>query len=157
MSRKLDMQRFIRHFREVTGKTEIDMKEVANMAGEMGWILPEPLSPLDRLAQEFSRAAREETLTDGKTGRPYRVNHAITGGNGQATFWVEIDTAPRKHMLKSSMQRREQTVGDMYQITLDLEHWNRVHPTDAPITAETDLTFDVELRKHASEDDEQTG
>lgn len=157
MAKHQDMQRFIRHYREVTGKTEIDMKEVAKMASENGWPLPVPLTPLERLAQEFSRAAREETETDGETGRPYRVNHAITGGKGQATFWIEIDSAPRKHMAKSAMQRREQTVGDIYQIVLDLEHWNRVHPTEPAITTETDLTMDVELRKHVSQDEEKTG
>lgn len=152
-TRHQDMQRFIRHFREVTGKTEIDMKEVAKMAAEKGWPLPPPLTPLERLAQEFSRAAREETRTDGKTGRPYRVNHAITGGRGQTTFWVEIETAPRKHMQKSAMQRREQTVGDIYQIVLDLDHWNRMHPAEKPIITQTDLTMDVELRKHVSDDE----
>lgn len=150
------MQAFIRHYREKTGKTEIDMKEVANAAHAAGWILPQPQDPLDVLAHEFSRAAREETRTDGKTGMPYRVNHAVTGGKKQATFWIEIETAPRKHMLKSSQQRREQDIGGIYQHVLDLEHWSRVHPTEDPITTETDFTFDVELRKHVSKD-EQTG
>jgi hypothetical protein len=58
-------------------------------------------------------------------------------------FWVDIDLAPRKHMAKSARDRREQVVGDMVQLTLDLNHWNRVNPDEVPIIAETDITPDV--------------
>lgn len=154
MTKHQQMQAFIRHYREMTGKTEIDMKEVAKMAAEKGWKMPKPADPIDLLAQEFSAAAREETRIDSKTANPYRVNHAVN--QGQRTFWIEIEGAPRKHMHKSATQRREQAVGDIFQIVLDLEHWNRVHDGDEPIKIETDLTFDVDLRKHVS-DDEKTG
>jgi hypothetical protein len=148
------MQSFIRHYREVTGKVEIDMKEVAAEAHRMGWKLPKPQDPMDLLAKEFSQAAREETRIDSKTARPYRVNHAVN--LGQQTFWIEIDTAPRKHMHKAATQRREQSVGELYQVVLDLDHWNSVHPKEEPIKVETDLTFDIDLRKNVS-DDEKTG
>lgn len=151
---KLKMQRFIRHFREVTGKTEIDMKEVALAAIKMGWKLPKVPTQEEILSKQFSEAAREETRIDGKTGKPYRVNHAVN--LGQQTFWIEIETAKRKHMHKAATQKREQSVGELYQVVLDLDHWNRVHPKEEPITVQTDLTLDIELRKHVSED-EQTG
>jgi hypothetical protein len=153
-TKKQKMQSFIRHFREVTGKVEIDMKEVAAEAIKMGWKPPRPQLPFELLAKEFSEAAREETRIDSKTAKPYRVNHAVN--LGQQTFWVEIETAPRKHMHKAAMQKREQSVGELYQVVLDLDHWNRVHPAEEPIKAETDLTLDIELRKHVSED-EKTG
>ncbi len=148
------MQAFIRFFQEKTGNPEIDMKDVAAEAIKMGWELPQPKTPEEILAHEFSRAARELTEQDGKTGRPYRVYHAIS--QGQGTFWVEIDSAPRKHMAKAVTQRREQSVGDIYQAVLDLDHWNRVHSNQEPIPYETDFTMDIELRKNVQED-EQSG
>ncbi len=151
------MQALIRHYKETTGKKEIEMPEVAAFAASLGWALPQPLTPLERLAKEFSSAAREEIRRDGKTGRAYRVNHAITGGKGQATFWVDIDEAPRNHMHKSLVQRREQMVGDGLQLSLDQDHWNRVNPKDEPIELPLDLTPDVEWRKNVSNEDEQTG
>ena len=154
MTKHQQMQAFIRHYLQTTGKTEIDMKDVAAAAIKMGWVLPEPKTPEEVLAHEFSRAARELTERDGKTGRPYRVYHAIA--QGQGTFWVEINSAPRKHMAKAVTQRREQSVGDIYQAVLDLDHWNRVHPGEQPIPFETDFTMDIELRKNVQED-EQSG
>jgi hypothetical protein len=112
-----------------------------------GWPPPAPISPAERLAKEFSQAAREETRQDGKTGQPYRVYHAVKlDGHGQGVFWVDIDEAPRKHMVKSVFARREQVVGDMVQLTLDLDHWNRVNPKEQPIILKKDLTPDVNER-----------
>lgn len=139
-----EMQFIIRQWKEATGKTEIVMSEVAAYAISMGWPAPAPITPEERLAKEFAQAAREETRQDEKTGHPYRVYHAVKmDGAGQGVFWVDIDEAPRKHMVKSAWARREQVVGDMVQLTLDLAHWNRVNPSEVPIVAETDITPDV--------------
>jgi hypothetical protein len=143
-----EMQYIIRQWKEATGKHEIDMHEVAAFAHKMGWPLPPPITPLERLAKEFSQAAREETRQDEKTGQPYRVYHAFTpdGKGSQGMLWIDIDEAPRKIMVKSTVMRREQVVGDMVQLYLDLEHWNRTHPKDKPIVLETDVTPDVQER-----------
>jgi len=142
-----EMQFLIKEWKKVTGKTEIDMHEVAAYAHSKGWPMPPPISGLERLAKEFSQAAREETRPDGKTGQEYRVYHAVKmDGKAQAVFWVDIDEAPRKHMVKSAYARREQVVGDMVQLTLDLAHWNRVNPKEEPIVLETDVTADVQER-----------
>ncbi len=117
-----------------------------------GWPAPDPISPEERLAKEFAQAAREETKQDSETGQPYRVYHAVkVDGKGQGFFWVNIDEAPRKHMIKSAFARREQVVGDMLQLTLDLAHWSRVNPSEEPITVETDITPDVNERLAADE------
>ncbi len=147
MTKQKERQYIIREWIKSTGKTEIDMHEVAAFAHSRGWPLPPAISGLDRLAKEFSDAAREATLEDSETGQPYRVYHAVKpNGKGQAVFWVDIDVAPRKHMVKSAYARREQVVGDMFQLTLDLAHWSRVNPDEEPITAETDITPDVNER-----------
>lgn len=155
MSKLRDMQGIIRHFKEVTGKREVDMREVAAWAVKRGMKLPKPVDPLDRLAEQFSRAAREETKRDPRTGRPYRVNHAVTHLQTKFTFWIDIDEAPRKYMQKSLVQRREQTIGDIVQLTFDAEHWNNAHPAEDPIVIETDFTPDVEWRKNVPVVDEK--
>jgi hypothetical protein len=142
-----EMQFIIREWKNSTGNTEIDMHKVAEYAVAKGWPIPPPLTGIERLAKEFSQAAREETRQDGKTGQPYRVYHSVKlDGHGQRGFWVDIDEAPRKHMVKSAFDRREQVIGDMVQLTLDLDHWNRKNPNEIPITAEVDLRPDVNER-----------
>ncbi|WP_206605438.1 hypothetical protein [Rhodoblastus acidophilus] len=150
------MQRLIRAYRDETGKREIDMKEVAKWAVGKGWPLPTPKSPIDILAQNFSEAAREETRRDTKTGRPYRANHSfsVTQGNQQLHLWIDIDEADRGPMLKSAVTRREQMVGDGLQLTLDLMHWNSINPDKPPIELPMDLTFDIELRLSAPDEDD---
>lgn len=141
------MQFIIRQWKEATGKIEIDMHEVADYAASKGWPIPPPVSGIDRLAKEFSQAAREETRQDSHTGKSYRVYHAFTpGANAQGTLWVDIDEAPRKYMLKSAVMRREQMVGDAVQLTLDLDHWNSVNPKEEPIKLPLDFTDDVQWR-----------
>ena len=128
------------------------MHEVAAYAIKVhNWPSPLPISAEERLAKEFSQAAREATRQDGKTGQEYRVYHAVKSDiQGQGVFWVDIDEAPRKHMVKSTYARREQVVGDMVQLTLDLAHWNRVNPDELPIVLETDVTPDVNERLASS-------
>lgn len=141
------MQHIIEDWQHETGNEEIDMKAVALYAMSKGWPSPAPLTPEERLAKEFSQAAREATKKDEVTGEDYRVYHAVKmDGQGQGVFWVNIDTAPRKHMVKSAFARREQAVGDMVQLTLDLNHWNRINPTEESILAEGDLSPDIAER-----------
>lgn len=152
------LQKIIRRYRDETGETEINMHKVAEFAVRMGWPLPKPADPVDLLAQEFAHAAREEIRYDSVTKRPYRANHAVKvkQGDQQTTFWVDIDEAPRKHMVKSFVMRREQIVDDAVQLTFDAEHWNRIHPSEDPILIDADLTDDVQWRINApSEEDEK--
>lgn len=157
MTKNQEIQRIIKLYRDRTGESQIDMhKVVAFAVKELGYPLPEPVQPIDILAKKFSVAAREETNIDAKTGRPYRVNHAVTEWQGgkQLTFWIDIDRAPRKLVVKSFMRRREQMVGDAYQLTLDLDHWNSINPQEEPVFIPLDLTEDVEERKNAPPMDE---
>jgi hypothetical protein len=157
MSKRQDMQRFIRHYKEATGEREIDMHKVAEYAKTMGWKMPMPPSDIDLLAKQFTEAAREETDYDNKTGRPYRVYHAIPQNSGQLNLFVYVDIqdATRNQMLKSTVKRREQMVSDGVQLTFDLEHWNRINPSEEPIVLPMDLTPDIEWRKNAEDDDDK--
>ena len=60
MSKIAEMQKFIRHWKDVTGETEIDMIEVAKLALKMGWDAPPAISREERLANS-SRAQRART------------------------------------------------------------------------------------------------
>ncbi|GMV50463.1 MAG: hypothetical protein AMXMBFR67_20060 [Nitrospira sp.] len=144
------MQRFIRYYKEHMGVSEVDMREVARFAEKNGWTMPEPVSPIDRLARQFTNAAREEVRYDKKTGRPYRANHAIKdqkkAGGEQTYLWIDIDEASRPKMLKSLVLRREQMVGDAYHLKLDQDHWNSIHPDEDQIDLPLDFKDDVNWR-----------
>ena len=149
-TKRKEMQRFIRLYKEETGIKEIDMHKVAKFAVKKGWSLPKPQDPLTLLAKQFSGAAREEIRKDITTGNPYRANHALSvkQGSEQFTLWIDIDEAPRKPMLKSLINRREQMVGDGLHLTLDADHWNGIHPEEEPIELPLDFTDDIEWRKN---------
>jgi hypothetical protein len=155
MSKKHEMQRLIRTYKDETGNRVVDMKEVAKWSVGKGWPLPTPRNPIDILAQNFAEAAREETRRDTKTGRPYRANHSfsVAQGGQQLHLWIDIDEADRGPMLKSAVTRREQMVGDGLHLTLDLMHWNSINPEKKPIELPMDLTFDIELRLNAPDED----
>lgn len=151
------LQRLIQHYREETGNESVDMHEVAKFAADRGYPLPKPKSALDRLAEEFSSAAREEVRHDKVTGQPYRANLAVVQwANGhQFTLWHDIDVAPRKVAQQAFVQRREQMVGDAVQLTLDVNHWNRINEEDEPIVMPLDFTDDVDWRLNAPDRDDK--
>lgn len=156
MSTKInEKQRLIRRYKDETGETDIDMKEVAKFALRVGWQMPKPKSPLDMLAKQLANAARQEMRQDDSTGRPYRANHSIPHKQGNETMflWIDIDdkATTRKKMQKSLTLRREQMVGDGLQLTYDADHWNASHPDEDPIQLEMDLSFDIEIRKYAAD------
>jgi hypothetical protein len=155
-TRKQEMQHIIRMYRAKTGETSVNMKEVADYAIKQGWPLPKPKSAVERLAEQFSAAAREEYRTDTATGHPYRAYMAVTErhGDSQLTLWTDSDQAPRHIAHKSVVQRREQVIGDVVHIKLDADHWNRMHPNEEPITVPLDFGDDVDWRLNAPPDDE---
>jgi hypothetical protein len=148
-----EMQRFIRHYKQVKSVTEIDMKEVAKFAEDMGWPLPKPQNPLELLAKEFSAAAREEVRHDKETKRPYKANLAITTrqGDQQMTFWIDTDEAPRHRMVKALHLYREQMVGEAVIGTNTADHWNRKNPKEEPLLFDTDLSYDTQWRLNGEE------
>lgn len=156
VSKRQERQRFIRHYKDVTGEREIDMHKVAEFAKTMGWKMPVPPSDVDLLANQFADDAQAERKFDQKTGKPYRVYHALPVSSGQTNLfvYVDIDEATRNQMWRSAVNRREQMVSDGYNLTLDLDHWNSVNPEDEPIALPMDLTLDVEIRKAADGEDD---
>ena len=161
MTKAEEIQALARLYKGETGATDIDIADLVEWAvTTMGWPLPVPATPKDRLTQTFKRALREEVRHDGKTGRPYRANHAVpVGESAQGTLWrwVDIDTAPRKQVHKSLVLRREQMVDDGVQLSLDMDHWNSTHPNELPIEIVFDFEDDVEWRKAALDEQAEAG
>jgi hypothetical protein len=156
MSKRQERQRFIRFYKEQTGATEIDMHEVARFAKKMGWDMPKPQSDVDMLAKLFTDDAQAEREVDKESGLPYRVYHAIPAVSQPSLFvYVDIHDAKRPQMLRSAVNRREQMVSDGYQLTLDLEQWNRLNPEEEPIKLTMDLDMDIAIRIAAQGDDDE--
>lgn len=151
MKKAVLQQRLRRQYQEETGTTGlVTTKEVAQWAVLRGYVKkPEPVDPIDRLADEFARSWRQEMRHDKDTGQPYRANHAVTetASGKTLTLWGDIDDAPRVFVHKSFIQRREQIVGDCLQLTLDKDHFNAAHSSDEPIVIPLDFTEDVDERK----------
>jgi len=105
--------------------------------------------PLATLAEVMAGALRQEYAID-EAGRRYRVNHAvrITKGGVQYTFWAIMKDAPREHMQKAFIQRREQIVGDCVQLATDVEAYNAMNEEQSPIQMLLDFRDDVEERRY---------
>lgn len=150
------LQDFVRFYKEKYGVISADMKDVAAEAEKMGWKMPNPKTPLDLLAAQFSDSQREEIRKDEETGRPYRANLAVSTwhGNTQSVLWTDIDVATRPIAHKSLSQYRDQMVGEAVKMTLTADHWNRKNPTEQPITMQLDFGPDVEWELNAPQDDQ---
>jgi hypothetical protein len=159
MSKNQELQKIIRLYREETGRSELDLHEVARFALGKGWPMPQPKNPIDLLASQIRDAARQEVRKDRTSGRPYRAYHAVPAldQKGQGTFyWIDMDdpAITFSSMKKSIVRRREQMVDDGVQLSLDLDHWNSIRPADEYLTFETDFGPDIEWRKNAMDDDD---
>lgn len=152
MSRQKDLLGALHYYRQRTGKKDVDMAEVAKFAVDvLKMTLSKPVDPIERLARDLSKAAREETRVDKATGRPYRANHMFIDNSGQH-LWLDVDDeAPRPKMQMAVRMRREQMVGDALQLSNDAEHWNSIHPADEPLQLVLDFTSDVAERRALSE------
>jgi hypothetical protein len=156
---KQERQRFYRYYKLQTGVTEVNLHDVALFAKKMGWPLPIPADPIELLAKQFAEALREEVRHDKATKRAYKANLTITrraaGDGRQLTLWVDVDEAPRQHMVKALTNYREQMVGEAVIGTNTADHWNRINPSQEPLVFIADLTDDVQWRLNAPDEDER--
>ena len=102
----------------------------------------------NRLADDMSRAMREEYFTDAR-GRQVRAKHAARTSNNpkQLPLWDDIRTASQAHMQISFRQRREQIVGDCHQLKIDVDFFNEQRQPATPIQLVLDFTRDVQERE----------
>lgn len=102
----------------------------------------------NRLADDMSRAMRDEHI-EGSHGHRVRAKHAARwGDNGQQPpLWDDIRSASPEHMQIAFRQRREQIVGDCYQLKVDVDFFNEKRRPRTPIQLTLDFTRDVQERE----------
>jgi len=135
-------------YKQQTGERAVAPREFAQWLAERGWDMPIPEDPVDLLAKKVQAALREETRRDTTSGLPYKVNLTFIPETGQGSFLVDVDEAERHVVLKCLIQRREQTVGDVYQMELIKDHWNNTHPNEEAIQLPLDYEPDVQWKKN---------
>jgi len=99
---------------------------------------------IGRLAEDLSRALREEYYTDPQ-GRSVRTKHAarIKKDGENLSFWDDIRTAERPHMEMAFQQRRQGIVGDCRQLKTDADSFNQNANSGPPIQLIFDFTDDL--------------
>ncbi|HZW11892.1 MAG TPA: hypothetical protein VFF81_01705 [Noviherbaspirillum sp.] len=136
-----------RYQTEMGGDGLIDPHEVAAWAYRNGLHKPNLKTVIDAIAADISQVFREEYRTD-ELGQRYRAKHAVRSKQGTKTMslWADMDDerAPREHFVRSFAQRRQQIVGDCFQLKTDVDVYNAKDPSQQPIQIPLDFTYDVE-------------
>lgn len=105
----------------------VDVHDLAGWALDNKLYQPNMRDEIQLAANTFSRHFREELRADPK-GRSYRAKHAVRESiNGkQLTFWADLDDpdVPVEHFHKAFSQRRQQIVGDCFQLKTDVDVCN---------------------------------
>lgn len=88
---------------------------------------------------------REDYETDPQ-GRRVRTKHAVTvkRSGKSVTRWGDKRTAGRNFVESALQQRRNQIVGDCFQLKMDKDNFNDYHNDGEPIQIPLDFTPDVE-------------
>ncbi len=125
----------------------VDPHEIAAWAYSEGLMKANPKTILDAIAADIAQVFREEHRVD-KFGRRYRVMHAAKQkiGEKQISLWADMDdkSVPREHFVKSFSQRRQQVVGDCFQLKTDVDVYNDKNKDCERIPLILDFTQDVE-------------
>jgi hypothetical protein len=152
------LQRLWRRYENEHDRLPASAREVVEWAVARELLRLPDIDPYDVLAGEMSTALREEFATDDK-GRKYRVNHAVrvTKSGVQTTFWAIMGFAPRDHMQRAFTQRRNQVIGDCFQLKVDVDVYNKLNADQPPLPLILDFTDDVKEREFWDDDDEGGG
>ncbi|GAB3495532.1 hypothetical protein GCM10027399_17700 [Curvibacter fontanus] len=139
---------YIERYQEEVGRDGLlDPHAVAEWAYQRGLHKPSIRTVVDAIASDISQFFREEFRTS-ENGQRYRAKHAVRFKKGEKSMslWADIDDdkAPRDHFVKSFAQRRQQIVGDCYQLKTDVDVYNFKCANQQPIQVPLDFTLDVE-------------
>ena len=119
-------------------------RQLAAFALERGLYEPHQGRLLSIVADEFSRAMREQYIKDpqGRSVRAKHVARLVVEGE-QKRLWDSIDTAGPEFMQAALQQRRHQIVGDGKQLKTDTdsynENWNSAADIQMSFNFEADL------------------
>lgn len=136
-----------RYQTEVGGDGLLDPHLVAEWAYKNGLHKPNIRTIVDAIAADISQVFREEYRTD-ENGQRYRAKHAVRSKqDGKSmSLWADMDDAraPRDHFVRSFAQRRQQIVGDCFQLKTDADVYNAKDPSQKPVQIPLDFTYDIE-------------
>lgn len=136
-----------RYKQEVGNDALLDAHSLAEWAYKNGLHKPTVRTVIDAIAADIAQVFREEYRTS-EFGQRYRAKHATTQKNGSKTFslWADLDDplAPHEHFLKSFAQRRQQIVGDCFQLKTDADVYNDHRKPTELIQIVLDFALDVE-------------
>jgi hypothetical protein len=125
----------------------LDPHAVAEWAYQHGLHKPSVRTVVDAIASDIAQYFREEYRTS-ERGQRYRAKHAVRFKQGDRTMslWADMDDSktPRNHFVRSFAQRRQQIVGDCYQLKTDVDVYNEKDPSQQPIQVPLDFALDVE-------------
>lgn len=136
-----------RYKAEVGNDGLVDPHDLAAWAYKNGLHKPNLKTVINAIAADIAQVFREEYRTD-QFGRRYRAKHATTKkqGNKTLSLWGDIDdpNAPHEHFVRSFGQRRQQIVGDCFQLKTDVDVYNDNRRPAEPVQFILDFTLDVE-------------
>lgn len=123
---------------------ETTARDIARWAITTLRVKPRPDSAERQLADELSRAMREEYKTDPQ-GRRVRAKHVARRKRQgkQLSLWADMSTASVGHMKIAFQQRRQQIVGDCHQLQLDVDSFNENRNAAEPIQIAFDFRNDL--------------
>jgi hypothetical protein len=128
------MQQIFDRYRKDVHDAPTALDDVYDWATRSKLWEPSEESKRAQFKEDMAQALREEYRTD-KAGRRYRAKHAVRHmfKGRQMSFWGDIDTDPRDYMVIAFQQRRRRIAGEVHQLKVDVDHYNDVHPGEAPI------------------------
>lgn len=139
-----------------TGDVGVDRHAYADWLIKKGLRPPPAPTERDLMARAVRRALKNEMRTDEETGLPYHAWQCVPVGKdrrtGQMVFvFVDTDKATREEMEKAIVLRVNSMVDDGVRLTYDIEHWNRVNPSEMALDVQPnlDLRDQVEWRRNA--------
>jgi len=122
------MQKRADQYLKETGSTVFTTRDLAGWAIKNKFWEPHPSILVKQCAEEFSKALREQYMTDPR-GRRVRAKHVamVEQGKKQIPLWADIRTASKDHMERAFQLRRQQVVGDCRQLKNDLDSYNQYY------------------------------
>jgi hypothetical protein len=111
---------------------------------------PQRATLIEKCASELGRAMGEEYSRDPQ-GRWVRakVPARVKENGKQRWLWDDPRTATRDHMARSSATRRQQILGEAWQLKVDVDSFNENRSQERPIRMVWDFTNDLAERELA--------
>ena len=108
---------------------------------------PQRATLIERCASELGRAMGEEYFRDPqrrwvRAKLPARVKE----DGKQRWLWDDPRTSTREHMARSAATRRQQVLGEVWQLKTDVDSFNENRSPDRPIKMVWDFTNDLAER-----------